>query len=153
VTNAEGQSSDRVQVEEALQRYCRGADRSDEALVRSAFWPDATDERFGDAVGKIEDVIPVMMALRGRMLSATHFLTNVSISLADQTAHSEAYLTVFYRYVDGGAEYEWVVGARYIDDFEKRAAAWKIAHRQSLVEWSRVSKIDQAAPPESLLKI
>ena len=34
---------DREAIRDCLYRYCRGIDRADEAALRSAYWPDATD--------------------------------------------------------------------------------------------------------------
>ncbi|MET0378059.1 MAG: nuclear transport factor 2 family protein [Spongiibacteraceae bacterium] len=33
-----------IEIRQALVRYCRGVDRSDEAMIRSAFHEDAIDE-------------------------------------------------------------------------------------------------------------
>ena len=38
-----GQLWDREMIRDCLYRYCRGIDRVDEALLRSAYWPDGTD--------------------------------------------------------------------------------------------------------------
>jgi SnoaL-like domain len=145
--------SDRAQIEETLLRYCRACDRIDEAALRSAFHPDATDEHGGLFAGKIADVIPTMMAMRRRLLITTHALSNISIELEGNSARSESYVTAYHRYMHEGAEYEWVVGARYIDRHEKRGGVWKILNRQTLMDWSKVMRIEQKDPPESLLKL
>lgn len=35
---------DREMIRDCLYRYCRGIDRTDEAALRSAYWPDGTDD-------------------------------------------------------------------------------------------------------------
>jgi hypothetical protein len=145
--------SDRAQIEETLIRYCRGVDRPDWELVRSAFHPDATDEHAGFYSGKIDDIIPTMMAMRRRLLLTTHALSNISIRVEGNKAHSECYVTAYHRYMHEGSEYEWLAASHYIDRHEKRAGAWKIAHRNTVIDWSRVTRIEQKEPPESLLKI
>ncbi len=38
------QLSDIQSIRECVNNYCRGVDRLDEDLMKSAYWPDATDD-------------------------------------------------------------------------------------------------------------
>ena len=38
---------------------------------------------------------------------------------------------------DGGNLVQLMVGARYLDRFERRASAWKISHRTEVMDWGR----------------
>lgn len=47
---------DRQDIRDCLVRYCRGVDRFDREMVRSAYHPDAMDDH-GDFVGGVENFI------------------------------------------------------------------------------------------------
>ena len=44
---------DREAIRDCIYRYCRGVDRADEASLRGAYWPDATDQH-GPYSGPVE---------------------------------------------------------------------------------------------------
>ena len=72
--------ADREAIRECLYRYCRGIDRLDEAALRSAYWPDATDRHGpyqGSAAGFIDWALAKLQG-GGRLV---HFLGNILIEL------------------------------------------------------------------------
>jgi hypothetical protein len=144
---------DRLEIQEVLLRYCHACDRVDEAALRAVFHPDATTEYAGMFSGTIEEGVATMIKMRRRFLVTTHTLSNISIEVADHSARSESYVQALHRFTHEGAEYEWVAGGRYLDRHEKRDGAWKIAHRQTLIDWGRVIRIEQSSPPPSLLEV
>jgi hypothetical protein len=144
---------DRLEIEEVLLRYCRACDRVDEKLLRAVFHPDATDEYVGLFSGNIQEGVPTMMKMRRRFLLTTHTLSNISIEVEGSTARSESYVQALHRFERDGAEYEWVAGGRYLDRHEKRGGVWKIAHRQTLIDWGRISRVEEKNPPASLLEV
>lgn len=48
--------TDHVEIHDCIQRYARGMDRQDRALVRSAYHDDGVDDHIG-FVGPVEDLI------------------------------------------------------------------------------------------------
>jgi hypothetical protein len=144
---------DRLEIEEVLLRYCRACDRVDEELLRSCFHADATDEYVGLFSGKIQDGVRTMMKMRRRFLITMHVLTNISIEVEGDTARSESYVQAQHRFTHDGAEYQWVAGGRYLDRHEKRGGVWRIAHRQTMTELSRVDRVEEKNPPASLLEV
>jgi hypothetical protein len=144
---------DRLEIQELLLRYCRACDRVDEELLRSVFHPGATTEYADMFSGTIEESAATMIKMRRRFRVTTHTLSNISIEVADHSARSESYVQALHRFTHEGAEYEWVAAGRYLDRHEKRKGVWKIAHRQTLIDWGRVIRIEQSSPPPSLLEV
>ena len=143
---------DRIEIQEVLLRYCRACDRVDEELLRAVFHPDATTEYVGLFSSSVQESVPTMMKMRRRFLLTTHTLSNISVEVAGETARTESYVQALHRFEREGAEYEWVAGGRYLDRFERRNGAWRIAHRQTLMDWSRVNRVEAKNPPASLLE-
>jgi hypothetical protein len=128
---------DRQAILDCLTRYCRGVDRLDRELLLSAYHPDAIDDH-GALVGSPEDMVEW-----GRLrdptgpLSTQHHLTNHTCEIDGDTAHAETYYLYTARNRD---ETVWSAAGRYIDRFERRDGAWKIAMRYCIVEWSVTTK-------------
>ena len=64
----------------------------------------------------------------------------VRIDFEGETAFGEVYFQAFHRVSENDL---WVSG-RYVDRYERRAGAWKIAHRSELVDWLRVEPASDA---------
>jgi hypothetical protein len=62
-----------------------------------------------------------------------HDVLNVTIELDGDTAHTETYYLFVARNKDDSLV---LAGGRYIDRFEKRDGAWKIALRTNAIEWA-----------------
>jgi len=157
---------DRYQIEQALRRYCRGVDRGDAELIRSAYHDDAFDDH-GEFKGSAKDFAARLIAgTQDRWLSAQHLLHQTNIDFADQVAWVETYFTAHHKVSgqasaggshsvgddrpDQGASNSGVVlesfGGRYADRFEKRNGAWAIARRVVICDWSRVQDIAREYP-------
>ena len=130
----------REAIRDCLFRYCRGADRCDRALLRSAFWPEATDSHAMpgrapiNAHEFIERVLPKLRA----MDQAQHTLGNILIELEGDRARVESYYNAYHRVRDAaGVARDIVTAGRYLDRFERRDGHWRIADRVVLVDWFR----------------
>ena len=142
--------SARVEIYDALLRYCRGIDRRDHALIQSAYFPDALDQRAYNP----DDASPKGIADRavagfGELPEySQHHITNVIIELdiAAGVAKVESYHIAFHPVgpetslkfapEDGQCHLRFA-GGRYLDRFECRNGEWRIAERVSVVDWSR----------------
>lgn len=135
---------DKLECQELVMKLARGIDRCDEALIASVFWPDATDDH-GIFEGTAKDFVPwVIPVLRG-MERTQHSIGNVLVDVRGERAFSESYFTAYHRILEDGAERDMFAAGRYLDRHEKRAAEWRIAHRQTVYDWT----INQAAADES----
>ena len=140
---------DKQEIHDVLMRYCRGIDRCDEELLRSVYHPDATDNH-GQFNGTAADFIPWALQALRRDERTTHFLCNELIEVQGDTAHCESYLFAVHRRKtkDGTATKDLTFGGRYVDRFERREGVWKIAHRQVILEWSRLDPVEESYPLE-----
>jgi hypothetical protein len=132
---------DRTEILDCIHRYTRGMDRLDRELVRSAYHDDAVDDHVG-FVGRVDEFIEWAFAFHGRQARHQHYVTNHTVDIDGEQAHSEIYYMVVATELDPDAPLR-VVGGRYIDRFERRDGRWAIAARVCLVEW-------QTSPPSGL---
>lgn len=143
---------DKDEIRDVIVRYARGVDRGDAELITSCYHPDAIDDHGGVELTGIE-AGPRFGG--NRKLSASgqagqHFVGNISIEVEGDTAYTESY-TVSYLIVDrDGDTYTRFRGLRYLDRFEKRDGAWKIAYRVVVDDWDRLDKVTERAPMQQM---
>ena len=130
------------------QRYCRGVDRLDEALMKSAYWPEATDDH-GVFVGNAWEFVEMCMVSHLRWRSTSHCIFNHHIELEDDATHArgEAYNVTYLFQKDADVLDTWY--GRYLDRYEKRGDEWRIIERVCVHEGSTsepVSAMEIDAP-------
>lgn len=137
----------RRDITDALHRYCRGIDRMDADLIRSAYHADGHDDHGDVFRGGVEDYIRwVLPLLAERFDSTMHTLSNISIAEDAGNATVESYL-IAYHVTKGGGSLK-VFGARYVDRFEDRpGAGWRIVHRTLVSEWQTEQVAQFVATP------
>jgi hypothetical protein len=128
-----GQLLDKQEIGEALARFSRGIDRLDREICLSAFHEDA-EMAAGPFVGSAAECADWAFPMheQGQILTH-HALLNTMIDLDGDTAHVETYYLFVARNKD---ESLMQAGGRYIDRFERRGGAWKIALRTNAIEWA-----------------
>jgi ketosteroid isomerase-like protein len=136
------EAADKLEIGEMLTRYCRGLDRLDAEMIRSVYHDDAMDHHGPfDKLGK--DLAPDLVKMvREGTDNAMHQLSNVSIQLDGDTAWTESYLVTWASH---GSNYQ-DIGARFVDRFERRAGAWKIAERLMILEFIRTTPMGEPSP-------
>lgn len=124
---------DRKEILDCVTRYCRGVDRRDAALARSAYHADAEDDH-GSFIGPghafVDDLIPPED--RSRWVATQHYITNHHVEFDGDTAHAETYWLFVGRQPDSQIQMH---GGRYVDRFERRSGHWAIAARVCVYEW------------------
>jgi SnoaL-like domain len=137
---------DKQSIYEVLVTYCRGVDRCDEDLIRSAFHDDSYDDH-GYWKGPGHELAPFLAdRLRNANSATTHSLTNVLIEVDGDLARSEAHVhATLIRAGSDPAEVD-VVGARYLDRFARRAGTWRIEHRTVVLDWHKTEVWPASAP-------
>jgi hypothetical protein len=119
-------------IREVLRRYTRGLDRHDDALMASAFWPDAEINYLDNFNGPTDAFVEWGNKWHeDRYLEHQHHITNVNIDLDGDQAHVVSYVIFILRQKDNLQAFG---SGRYIDQFERRAGEWRIAVREFLPE-------------------
>jgi len=139
------------EIRTVLLRYCRGVDRLDRALVRSCFHDDAVDSH-GNFEGDVESLLDWMWGVLSKFDSSMHFVGNMLIEVEGELARAETYGIAFHRGDPAKPHRNLVNGFRYVDRFERRDEAWRIARRTVVTEWTRVDVPENWWPtPEGIL--
>jgi SnoaL-like protein len=124
---------DRHEIQEVLLRYCRGMDRHDAPLARSAYHDDARDDH-GPYIGSGSGLVEWANALHTQAMSAhQHYITNTLIELEGDSAHAETYYLMAA--VKRGTSETVMGGGRYLDRLERRGGRWGIVERICTAEW------------------
>ena len=127
---------DKAEIEDCIQRYCRGADRLDAELLLSAYHPDATDDRgeafTGSPAQFVEWLFPMLRTLGG----SNHTVCNTRSEVIGDVAHAESYVifAVWSHGKDGVEGFASMGTARYLDRLERRDGVWGIVHRECLMD-------------------
>jgi hypothetical protein len=121
---------DRDEIWQVLQRYARGLDRVDRALVRSCYFDDAIEDH-DKFVGSPDAFIDWADQTTLAFKKTHHGLLNHSCELDGDDAYAETY----YLFAGVAAEPpHFMSTGRYIDHFQRRNGEWRIANRVTLVE-------------------
>jgi hypothetical protein len=133
VTDAErlNQVADKQAITEALTRYCRGIDRADPAIMKSAFHEDAHLSH-GAFEGRAWDFADRVVDGMSHFIASAHMLSNILIEVRGDRANAEAYVHAIHH---EPTHADHVVG-RYLDRLERRGGEWRIAHRQTVLVWT-----------------
>lgn len=134
------------EIREVVLRYCRGIDRLDMELVRSAYHPGGIDHHTGFD-GPVEEYVPWVGPLLGTLGGTRHEIHNHFSEVAGDYAVVETYATARHwtaPSTDGspGARpaerANFSTGVRYVDHMERRDGRWGIVERYAIREWHRV---------------
>lgn len=128
---------DRQEIERVIHRYCRGIDRRDLGLVRACYHDDATDHH-GSFFGSADEYVVWVDKLLARYRFTTHALHQITVEFGDDPdrAAAETYGVSVHRGDPTKPHQNLATAFRYLDRFERRAGAWKIASRIAIGEWS-----------------
>lgn len=134
-----GELADREAIRDCLYRYCRGIDRADEAALRSAYWPDATD-RHGPYQGTATGFIEWAMGRLSQGRRNVHMVGNIAIELNGAVAAVESYfLAMQADHTPEGTARDTLLCGRYVDRFERRDGEWRVAARVVSYDWMQQS--------------
>ncbi len=130
------QLADREAIREVANRYAHGVDRLDGDWMKSAYWPEATDDH-GVFVGNAWDFVDRCIASHGRWAWTMHTTTNHQIHLAADgvSATGELYNVTYLMSADRRTLNTWY--GRYLDRYERRGDEWRIIQRVCVHEGSQ----------------
>jgi hypothetical protein len=121
---------DRHEIWQVLQRYARGLDRLDRALVRSCYFDDAIEDH-GAFVGSPDDFIDWADQTTLGFVNTHHGLMNHYCELDGDDAYAETYY--LFTGVAETAPHLLSMG-RYVDHLQRRNGGWRIANRVAVIE-------------------
>lgn len=128
--------ADHFRIRQVLERYCRGIDRLDAALIDSVYWPEATDDH-GVYSGPGRDfsafIIPM---LRDGFDATMHVLGQSNIRVEGVRAAADTYFQAYHRRAAYGGIAIDIAAGRYADVFEKRGDEWRISDRVVVMDWT-----------------
>jgi hypothetical protein len=130
--------SDRAEIHDCMQRYARGIDRQDRALLRSAYHDGAVDDHVG-FIGEVDDFIDWALAYHGTQTRYQHYILNHTADIDGDEAHAETYY-LFFGTDREPANHITISGGRYVDRLERRDGRWAIADRVTVVEFNAESQ-------------
>jgi hypothetical protein len=115
-----------------VNRYARGLDRHDEGVLASVYHEDAVDQH-GDIRGRDDFVRWANRFHEADWTAHNHFITNHRAEIEGDVAFSETYFFAALLRKDGAVVD--LAGGRYVDRLERRGRAWRIAARETVVDW------------------
>ena len=122
------QLSDREKIREAAMRYSYGVDRLDPDVMKSAYWPEATDDH-GNFVGNAHEFVDYCMEAHLRWKWTMHSIYNHQIKLDDDGIHARGEIYNISHLCREGTNIVDTWFGRYLDKYEKRGDDWKIIER------------------------
>jgi hypothetical protein len=124
-------------IRDVVLRYCAGIDRLDPETMKSAYWPEATDDH-GTFVGNAWEFVDRCMGSHARWRSTLHCIFNhrVEFDSSGESARGEAYNVTYLFPLDGPGVHLWC--GRYLDSYEKRGNEWRVLHRVCVHEGTTV---------------
>jgi hypothetical protein len=144
-----GQLADRQAIEEVVLRYCRGVDRLDMALVRSAYHPDGVDHHTGFS-GPVDDYIAWVEPALRRFTGTLHIIGNHLCEIAGDVAVAESYgQAVHWGEPADDPRRNFTSGFRYVDHMTRRNGRWAIQERWAVREFTH-SNAGRALPKEGV---
>ena len=130
---------DRQAIYDCLTRYCRGVDRLDFELLKSAYHEDATHKHgvFNGNAWAFAEFIGPFDASAG-VRQQTHRVDNALIEFSGpDSAVAESYNLTLIEAETKVGMVAATIGGRHLDRFDRRDGVWKIAHRLYVMDWNR----------------
>jgi hypothetical protein len=129
-------------IRDCVYRVSRGTDRVDEAVLRSAFHPDAV-VHFGKIYdGPVDGWINSTLKHQAAQSQRQHLVGNILVRLDGNTATAESYCMDRHKTPMNGQTLDMVIAARALDRLERRDGTWRIVERTKVMDWGRVISAD-----------
>jgi len=134
--------ADRLQLSELLYSYCRAIDRIDLSLLEQVFHEDATVD-IGNYRGDPAGFIALVAERHPGVPRAVHMVTNVLVDFIDvDLAFSESWCLAIEEQPTSTGVIDRTFRVRYGDLVERRAGAWRIAHRLTVFDHISTAEVN-----------
>jgi len=155
--------ADRMEIQDAMYKWCRSIDRLDFDGIRASFHADAYDNH-GPYAGNVDGLVEWVRERHKSVAFSSHQISNILIEFAGKdSALVETYIRTIQRYpaegkaalaqiatgqsADSGTGFDLMTSARYVDRFERRNGRWLVARRNVIHDWKRVMEVTEVAKP------
>ena len=135
----------REEIHDVLKRYVRAVDRADAELMVSCYHDDGVDDH-GMFRGPAAEFAEFVCGERSKRYEATHhFIAPPNVRVSGDRAFVDTYCIAHQISAPdvAGQRFDYIVGVRYVDRFERRAGRWLIAHRTAVFDWTYTVAIDE----------
>ena len=135
----------REEIHDVLKRYVRAVDRADAELMVSCYHDDGVDDH-GMFRGPAAEFAEFVCGERSKRYQATHHLiASPNIRIDGDRAFVDTYCIAHQISApdEAGQRFDYMVGVRYVDRFERRSGRWLIAHRTAVFDWTYTVAIDE----------
>ena len=123
---------DQFAIEKILKRYASALDLKQYDRLDACFTPDAWIDYVaaGGIAGRYPEIKRWLREVLDPIAEMQHFITNVELDIDGDAATGQTYTLNVNGIRDAKGELRhMVVGAIYVDRFERRAEGWRIAER------------------------
>lgn len=141
------QVADRMSITEVIYKYCRAMDRIDAELGYSVWHEDSEADYGAIFRGSGRGFIDWVCGVHRTMVSLSHRVSNVLISLEGDRAVSESSIIATLRRQDGDRLLQTMAWGRYLDHWSRRGGRWAIDRRLYLHDFDEVREITETAMP------
>ncbi len=140
---------DRERIVRLIYLYCQAVDRKDYEAFLALFHPGARLVHEGVEIPIAGFSKAAFMDIMDSLGVTQHLIGNILLDVDGDQAVSESYLTACHRISAEtpskglladhreGIDEDYLVGARYIDRFERRKNVWKFVDRANVHDWHR----------------
>jgi hypothetical protein len=131
-------------IREKLASYCRSVDRLDHELGYSVFTEDSELDYGPSFKGTGREFIDWCIKSHLNLTATSHRISNTKIVVKADKAYSETYLFGLMRRLpaENGDVFEINVVGRYLDEWSCSGADWRIAKRQFVQDFAKMTKVD-----------
>lgn len=141
---------DREAILDCVSLCCRAIDRHDGPLLTGLFHPEATVQD-RDFTGRPPAYLAWIDAMhRAGDLAHSHNLTSHTCEIDGDRAQAESYVIIASLRTDGRTAA--VTGGRWLDRFERRGGAWRIARRRFVTDWSFTADGAESHSPDGYIR-
>lgn len=149
-----GTLEDREAIRDIIALYAHAIDRRRWEMMERLFHPDATFG-FGPVAGDWRGFVEQARSIIDPCTATQHQLGQTLIGFSGPLiADCETYMTAMHVvpagyprpdvFPDRAEPYAAIIAGRYVDRFEKREGAWRIARRQGIYDWREYRAIGSA---------
>jgi hypothetical protein len=118
---------DELAIRKVLSTYAMAIDRGDLDLLATCYWDDADEDR-GRFSGSLSEFLAWLADTLAEFESCWHLLGEPWIEIDGDVAAVETPCLGHHRLRDGVTDR--LIPCRYVDRFERRGGAWRIARRR-----------------------